>query len=200
MCCGSMLAMMTDVTCLIRRLRSASGYTLTDIMMTVAISATVMAVALPSARNATDSIRVSGSGRDVERELQTARLKAVSANRTMRVRLNCPQLKQFRTVEITGVTTTDSMSNRCDPVTFPYPGPKDDDPATPEADGPVRFLHPSLTLNGFDIQFSPDGGAMKMVDGVATPIGTTPVMITVTYASTTSKVTVNALGKIQLQR
>lgn len=169
-------------------------------MMTVAISATVMAVALPSARTATDSMRISGAGRNVERELQTARLKAVSANRTVLVRLNCPQLKQFRTVEITGVTTTDSMSNRCDPTVFPYPGPKDDDQATPEADGPVRFLHPALTLSGFDIQFSPDGAAMKMVNGVATPIGTTPVTITVAYANTTSMVTVNALGRIQLQR
>ena len=195
-----MLAIVTGVNSMIRRLRSSSGYTLTDIMMTVAISATVMAISLPAARTATDSMRISGAGREVERELQTARLKAVSTNRTMLVKLNCPELKQFRTVEITGVTTTDSMTNRCDPVAFPYPGPKDDDQATPEADGPVRFLHPALTLSGFDIQFLPDGGAMKMVNGVATPIGTTPVTITVTYASTTSKVTVNAIGRILLQR
>ena len=40
--------------------------------------------------NGVDGMRLGVSARDVERELQFARLKAVSTNRPMRIRFNAP--------------------------------------------------------------------------------------------------------------
>jgi hypothetical protein len=143
-------------------------------------------------------MRLSSALREVERELQTARLKSVATNRPMRVRFNCPASGQFRMVEITGDSTTDLDANRCDAVRFPYPGPKDSNPATPEVDGPVRTLRQTITLSGTDIQFTSRGTAEQVVSGTAQEIAV-PIAITVTQGSKSLQVFVNGLGKINVQ-
>ena len=93
-------------------------------------------------------MRLGRATREVERQLQTARLKAVSANRPLRVRFNFPAVWQLRIIEVTGVAATDLDGNRCDEARFPFHGPNDADPATPALDGPVRMLHFTITLTG----------------------------------------------------
>jgi Tfp pilus assembly protein FimT len=130
------------------------------------------AVAVPAGTQAVDSLRLSSTIRDVERELQIARLKAVSSNRSMRVRFNCPTTGSMRVVEVLGNSTLDTPKARCDGNTYPYPGPSDTDPNTPSGDGPVRLVHFTLTLTGDDIQFSPKGTAMVVRSGTPQAIGT----------------------------
>lgn len=180
------------------RPRSALGFSLADLMVAVAIGATLTGIAVPTAMQAIDSVRLSSATRDVERELQTARLKAVSKNRAMVLRMSCPAVGQYRIVELTGVAATDTDADRCSETQFPYPGPKDTDPATPAFDGPIRYVHPSVVVAGQTVAFSPNGTAALFTNGVRAPIGN-GATVTITKGGTTKTVEINGLGRIQIQ-
>src|SRR5687767_8048917 len=84
------------------RVADARGFTLPELLLVVASIAIVSAMALPAITNMLPNMRVGMSARAVERTLQMARLKAVSSNRAIRVRFNCPAAGQFRMVEVIG--------------------------------------------------------------------------------------------------
>ena len=107
------------------------GFTLTELMLVMGLTAVVAGIAVPVTRHATDGMRLDLAGREVERQLQTARFRSVSTNRPFILRLNCPAKGQTRVVEVAGVQATDSDGNRCDETRFPFPGPRDADRATP---------------------------------------------------------------------
>lgn len=86
---------------------------LIEVMTTTLLMTTVFAIAVPAGKTAIDSLELGNATREVERELQTARLRSVSANRPMRVKLNCPVDGQYRLVEVTGVA---SVEGRQQPV------------------------------------------------------------------------------------
>ena len=169
-----------------------------DLLLVIALVSTIAGIAVPTATSAADLMRLGSATREVERELQSARLRAVSTNRELAVRLNCPAAGQLRVVEITGVATTDRAANRCDENRFPYPGPRDTDPATPAVDGPVRRLHSSITLSGSDLLFSPDGTTQQISGAQPTRIAN-PVALTVSKNLESSSILVNRLGKIAIQ-
>jgi Tfp pilus assembly protein FimT len=181
-----------------RRLRSARGFTMTDILVAIGLGVTLTGIAVPVATSAMASMRLSNAGREVEREIQTARLRAVANNRPMQVRFNCPGPRQYRIVEVTGVAAVDGRADRCEESVFPYPGPADSDPATPAHDGPVRYLPNDIALSGADLLFTPKGTAMKLVAGTREAIAGTET-ISVTRDAAVATVTINALGKIRLQ-
>jgi len=66
------------------------GFSLMEIMMTTLLMGTMFPIALPAGKAALDSLELGNATRAIERELQTARMRAVSANRPMRVKFNCP--------------------------------------------------------------------------------------------------------------
>jgi hypothetical protein len=136
----------------------------------------------------------------VERELQTARLKAVSLNRPMRVRFNCPASGQFRLVEVIGIAGTDNSTTRCDQVQYPYPGPQDNDPTTPQADGPIQYLD-QATVTGTNqiVEFRANGTAWTVSASGTVSAISGETSLTVTRKSKTKVVSVNALGKIRIQ-
>lgn len=188
------------------RQRSNAGFTLIDIMITLGVFAVVTAAAVPAVVDMTSGMRVAQGARDVERELQAARLRAVSSNRPMRVRFNCPVAGQFRVVELIGSTTApdalDSATTRCSETTYPYPA-SDNNPLTrPNNDGPLRRLPAGLAFGAAPtLEFWPDGSVHQNNTGanpwpVVASAGTT---VTVTKGSTVRTVTINGLGKIQLQ-
>ena len=165
-------------------------------MLTVAVSATLMAMALPVVTDITQSAKLNAATRLVERELQTARLKAVSTNSILRVRTNCPSAGYVRTVEVLG-SAVDLAPNRCS--TDAYPFQPDDELATrPNFDGPARILPLETTVTDAVLDFGPDGTARRVVGGVAQPI-TEPVAITIVRRVGTKTVTINGLGKVQIQ-
>jgi len=173
------------------------GFTVVELLMVVAMIGTLAAIALPVMTDMTASIKLNQAARLVEREMQAARLKAVSANRVIRVRMNCPAAGYVRSVEVLG-TAADSAANRCLTTAYPFPAADTDVMTRPNFDGPVRTLPNGASVTTKVIQFSPDGTAMDVVAGTPTTI-TTQVTLTISRQSKSKTVTVNNAGKVQLQ-
>lgn len=177
--------------------RSERGFTLIELLLTVAVAATLLAIGMPVLRDVTEGTKLNAAAREVERELQSARLKAVTSNRSLRVRLNCPAAGYYRTVEVLG-TAADTLTDRC--LMTAYPFPADNDVMTrPNFDGPARWLPNQATVTNGTIEFRADGTAHNVVANVAQPLAA-PLTVTVTRNGRTKAMTVNGSGKIQLQQ
>lgn len=194
-----------------RRLKNARGFSVTDMLAAVAVMATVAAVAVPQVLDSVDGMRLGMALRDVERELQFARLKSVAVNRPMRVRFDCPVAGQLRVVELIGTPATPSTSdaetftNRCNETTYPYkPTGGDSSRLTPpNNDGPIRYLQQGATFKvKKTLEFWPDG-SVHADSGAGNPwpnIGAAGVTITLSRKGKDKNITVNGLGKIILDR
>jgi prepilin-type N-terminal cleavage/methylation domain-containing protein len=178
--------------------RPDRGFSLIELLMVVALIGTVAAIGIPVLRDVTASSKLSEASRLVERELQNARLKAVSTNRALRVRPNCPTTGYIRTVELLG-TSADTASNRCLPTAYPFPAPDTDIITRPNFDGPVRVIPNGATVTSAAIEFRPDGTALEVVSGVSQNI-VAPVTITITRQGQSKSVTINAAGKVEYVR
>lgn len=183
------------------------GFTLIDVMVTIAVFSIIAAAAIPPLRDVSGTITLGQSTRDVERELQTARLKAVTSNRPMRVRFNCPAAGEFRMVELVGTPAlpdaADSAANRCSETNYPYPS-TDGNPLTrPNHDGPVRRLLRDVSFGSTTtLEFWPDGSVHK-ANGAQNPwptVDAAGTAITVTKGTLVRTITVNSIGKIQIQQ
>src|SRR6185369_2821470 len=151
--------------------RNDRGFTVSELMLVVALIGTLSVIALPVMQDVTATMKLNEAARLVEREMADARLKAVSSNRVIRVRLNCPSAGYIRSVEVLG-TAADTATNRCMTTAYPFP-PADDDVMTrPNFDGPVRTLPNSATSTNEVLQFSPDGTAAVVINGTPTTIAT----------------------------
>lgn len=177
--------------------RTERGFSLIELLMTVAIAGTLLAIGVPALLDVTENSKLTGAARELERELQTARLKAVTNNRPLRVRLNCPAAGYYRTVEVLG-TAADNATNRC--LLSAYPFPADNDVMTrPNFDGPVRVLPNLATVTDGVVEFRTDGTAFNVVANVAQPIAA-PLTLSVTRNGKTKAMTINGAGKIQYQQ
>ncbi len=153
-------------------------------------------------------MRLANSVRRVERELHTAKMKAVRSDRVMRVRFNCPAAGQYRMVELLGTIATPAA---------------DDADARPRRDATRRITRTRIrtrissrrrTTTGRcsalpegvafsavqTIDFWPNGSAHTV--GASTPIagaGVTLQVYDVKLGTSSNKsITVNGLGKISL--
>ena len=176
--------------------RGQRGFSLPELMITIGLAGTLMAIALPIATDVTATTKLNEATRLIERELQDARLRAVATNSVLRVRTNCPAAGYIRTVEVIG-TGADTAANRCMPANYPYP-PDNDLITLPNYDGPVRTIPNRATVTNSVIQFSPDGTARLVVNGTVTNMAAAQT-ITVTRNGKSRTVTINAAGKVQLQ-
>jgi hypothetical protein len=176
-------------------------------MVTAALIAIVGAMAVPIMTNVAGSIKLGTATRDVERELQTARLTAVSSNQPMRFRFDCPAAGQYRLVELVGTpgvpAAADNAANRCALSTYPYPGDADKNPLTrPNHDGPLRRLDASVSFSGVTtIEFWPDGTAHTNSAGTNPwpAIAGSGTTVTLVRSGKTKTILVNGVGKIQVQ-
>lgn len=181
------------------------GFSLLEMLMITTVIAIIAGIGMPLFGDVTDSIKLGEAARGVERELQTARMAAVSANQPMRVRFNCNSAGEYRMVELIGTPTVpvaaDSATDRCSTTLYPYPA-ADRNPLTrPNNDGPLRYL-PSLTTftTSATIEFWPDGTA-HMASGTVNPwpvIASTGTNIVLTRKGKTKTILVNGIGKVQL--
>jgi Tfp pilus assembly protein FimT len=182
-----------------RLIESRDGFSLMELVLVGGMLTILLAIAIPSI-GTSNRQRVNTAASEVRDVLQTARLRSVAANRSLQVRFNCPARGQYRIVE----AGTWADSGRCDPTLYPYPAPADaayQTPPKPRYDGPVKMIHPNLTLNaaepGLVIQFFPDGRAMKVVSGTTQMIASVP--ITVSADAYQKTISVNGLGKVLTQ-
>jgi Tfp pilus assembly protein FimT len=189
--------------------QSTRGFSLVEQMFVLGLIATIAAIAVPSLKNTIDAQRLGIEARAVEREMQLARLGAVTTNRPIRLRFNCPSVGYYRRVEVIGSVnnpnTGDDADNRaavrCNDVTYPYPA-ADNDPITrPNNDGPKMQLNTKVTFAATQtLEFWPNGTVHLYTAGTTPwlPVGG-PVNIILTSAGVNRSVTVNALGKTQIQ-
>ncbi len=195
-------------------LSSGRGFSLIDQLATIAILATITAIAVPALSNAVESQRLGMETRTVEREIQLARLAAVSSNRPIRVRFDCPTAGYYRRVELIGsindestgddADTTAVGAHRCSYSYYPYPA-ADKDPLTrPNNDGPLLQLNSKVTFTSTQtLEFWPNGTVHVSTGAVAgqswPQLGTSPANIILNMGSTTRSISVNSLGKTQIQ-
>jgi Tfp pilus assembly protein FimT len=184
----------------VNRDRGQAGFSLVELMFVMLGIIAIAGMTIPRFNNLIQSQRANDAARMVERELQTARLKAVSASRPLRVRFNCPAAGQFRLIEVTGVASVDNATNRCDPAAYPSPGPSDALRSTPALDSPVRYLPPSTTVSGaaLNLEFSPKGSVFKVDGAGTTTLLAEDLTLTVTRTGYSKTVTLNGLGRIRL--
>jgi len=174
------------------------GFTAIELLLTVAVIGTIAAMAVPVMIDVTASMKLNAAARLVERELQGTRLKSVSVNRALRVRLNCPGAGYVRRVEVIGTPVIDNATNRCMTSAYPFPAPDNDLTSRPNYDGPVLILPLGATVAGVDLQFNPDGTTSQVVNNAVQPVDA--VTLTITRQGKSRTVTVNGAGKIQLQQ
>lgn len=184
---------------------SAAGFTLIDVICVVAVVSILAGVSVPMLQNMSEGFKLGQTLREVERELQTARLKAVTTNRPLRVRFNCPAAGQYRMVELIGTTSVpaagDTAANRCSETAYPSTG-GDNNPLTrPNHDGPMRRLPTGITFGTANtLEFWPDG-TVHQQSGSTLPwpvVGVAGTSITLVKGSVTKRIDVNGVGKITL--
>jgi prepilin-type N-terminal cleavage/methylation domain-containing protein len=181
------------------------GFSLIDIMVAVSIFSIIAAGAVPALMNVAEAMKLGQAQRDVYQEMQTARLVAVSSNRPMRIRFNCPAVGQFRLTELIGSPskpdTDDTAADRCSVTKWKYPANDNNPTSRPNHDGPMRQLPNKVTFGAMStLEFWPDGTIHK--DAGKLPwdqLGVTGTAITLVKGTTVKTISVNGLGKIQLQ-
>ncbi|HXE79674.1 MAG TPA: hypothetical protein VNK41_02910 [Vicinamibacterales bacterium] len=146
--------------------RGVRGFSFGELVLVLALIAIVGAIGVPTINNMLPSMRVSMAARAVERQLHVARMKAVSSNRTIRVRFNCPGPNQYRMVELLGtpgVPAADDDSaaaTRCGYEKYPHPDPNTGVFDIPNHDGPIQQLPDNVAFVSVrTIEFRPSGTA-----------------------------------------
>jgi prepilin-type N-terminal cleavage/methylation domain-containing protein len=184
-------------------IRRSEGFSLIDMMVVIAIISIIAGMAVPAFGNLSESMKLATNAREVERVLQTARLKSVTSNRPIRVRFNCPVAGQYRMVELIGSASTpdpkDSAANRCQDTVYPYP-PADREPLTrPNHDGALNRLNPKVSFGAAkNLEFWPDG-SVRQESGTTIPWPSfTTTQITLVKGNQVRTITVNSLGKVTL--
>ena len=190
-------------------LQSAGGFSLVDQMLTIGLLVTVAAIAVPSVVNTIDGQRLNMDAQSVQREMQLARLAAVTSNHAVRLRFNCPSAGYYRRVELlgsinnpnTGDDADSSAAVRCSTSKYPYPSPDNDPLTRPNNDGPPVQLNSSVAFSSTQtLEFWPNG-TVHLYNAAAAqwPPIVTPVNIILTKGATSRSITVNSLGKTQIQ-
>jgi type II secretion system protein H len=102
------------------------GFSLIELLMVVALVGIVSVSRNASARPDRGSIELGEAARQVERELQSARMAAVAANQPVRVMFNCPVAGQYPPRRIdrnaSVPAAADGVVGRCSSTTYPFPG------------------------------------------------------------------------------
>ena len=161
----------------------------------VAIMAILAGVAVPQVGSAMRLYALNGSTRAVAAAIRGARYTAVSKNRTVRVRFNCPAAGQYRVVEFVSSAAVDSAADRCSEQAYPYPDP--DAAAAPNVDGPIVRLSTDAQFTAVqDIQFDTAGRASRLTGCPACATAAAPAAVTIGNGHETRTLTVTASGQV----
>jgi Tfp pilus assembly protein FimT len=165
---------------------SAAGFTVLEMLITGTLIAVMTAAAGAPIVVYMRRARGYAATREIAGQIRSARLTAVTANKELRVRFNCPGPLQYRVLEFTNNAAIDNAVDRC---TYPFPDP---DPAVlPNNDGPPMWLPRGVTLTATqDLSISRTG--------VVTPLtGASPAVLVVSDGTNTRQITVSTAGRVR---
>jgi prepilin-type N-terminal cleavage/methylation domain-containing protein len=174
--------------------KDSRGFTLTEVLLVVALVGTMVAMAVPSVGEAMRMNALNNARQSVAGAIRSARYTAVSKNKKVRVRFNCPSSDAFRVVEVVG-TADDSAANRCDQSAYPFP---DIDPAAkPDVDGAVMYL-PARSAFGTvqDLEISADGRVTPLTGCPSCVVSAGTTTVRVTNGATIRTIVITANGQI----
>jgi prepilin-type N-terminal cleavage/methylation domain-containing protein len=172
-----------------------SGYTLVELMVGVAIAATLAGAAIPTVDRTLRHYALTQAADSVASTVRQARMTAVSKNRTVRVRFDCPAPGLMRIVEVTGDPAIDTAPNRCSLDAYPYP---DRDPNTaPNVDGPVVPLPSRAKFGTFEsLQIDPQSRVTPQMNCPNCASSPVPATIDVKNEYATKTITVTTGGQV----
>ncbi len=148
-----------------------------ELLVVMALIGILSAMGIPTLQEATRRNAVWTTSELIGSQIRQARLKAISRNKTFKVRFDCPSTGQFRILEVTGNTTIDNASNRCS--------------TTQTYDSGV-FAVPAQVTYGSPPIFTVDSRGNFTVSS-----GSLPATITVTYGNYSSRtMTVSTTGQV----
>jgi prepilin-type N-terminal cleavage/methylation domain-containing protein len=177
-----------------------AGFTLIETMVVVAIVAILGAIAAPTIGTTLRWQALNQSVQTVGFAMRGARHAAISKNRTVRVRFNCPAANQFRVVEFVGNPAIDDDPNRCSEAAYPFPNPAPGVP--PDIDGPVITLPPEAQFGALSSIQIDTGGRVQQLTGCNPVCGTAAAPVNVNVVGNeghaTRTITVTAGGQIFL--
>jgi prepilin-type N-terminal cleavage/methylation domain-containing protein len=175
-----------------------AGFTLTETLVVIALAAILAAMAAPTIGTTLRWQALNQSVQTVGVAIRGARHAAISKNRTVRVRFNCPGANQFRVVQFVGNPAIDDDPNRCDEVAYPYPDPNP--AAEPNIDGPIINLPAEAQFGGLQSVQIDTGGRVQQLTGCNPACGTAaaPAVVNVigNNGHATRTITVTAGGQV----
>jgi len=84
-----------------------------ELLIVMALIAIFAAMGIPTLQESTKRNAVWTASETIGTQIRQARLKAISRNKSFRIRFNCPSANQFRVLEVTGNATIDAATDRC---------------------------------------------------------------------------------------
>jgi len=157
-------------------MQSNRGFTLLELLVVMALIVILSAVAVPSVLESVHRNSVWTASELIGSQILNARLKAISHNKSYRVRFDCPAAGQFRVLEVTGNPTIDTATDRCSTYQT------DDSGVFPMPSNVTYDVAPTLTVNS--------RGVFSSSDDI-------PQTIVVTYGGNSSRsLTVSLTGQI----
>jgi prepilin-type N-terminal cleavage/methylation domain-containing protein len=176
-----------------------AGFSLPEVMIVLAITMVMGAIAVPSITTALRDSEVSSAVQSVASTVRNARYQAVTRNVRLRVRFNCPAAGLTRIVEVTGDATIDNAANRCNTTAYPYPA-ADQDPATlPNSDGPLVFMPQQITFGAVqDLEISTIGRITPLTGCPACVAAAPPATVAVGNAHQEKRLTVSGSGQVEV--
>lgn len=177
--------------------QDARGYTLVEILIVVGIAGLLAAIAVPSLGGAMKRYALTNSAQAVSSAIRGARYAAVTKNRSMRIRFNCPAADQMRVVEVTGNAGIDNAADRCDEDAYPYPDP--DPNAGPSIDGPLVILSDDSDFEAVqDLEVDATGRITPLVGCPACVAAAPPGTVNIGNGDETLTLSVSANGQVHL--
>lgn len=174
-----------------------SGFTLIDLLAAAAVIAVLAATVGPTLGSSMRLYALNTSAQTVAAAIRSARYTAVSKNRTVRVRFNCPAANQFRVVEVVGTSAVDAAADRCSEDVYPYPDT--DTAAAPNTDGPVETLPNGSQFGELqNLEIDPTGRMTPLTGCPACAAAAPPAAVVIGNGVETRTITITAHGQVQL--
>ena len=165
--------------------------------MVTGIMAVIAAVAVPTVGAVMRRYALNAASQQIASTIRSARYTAVSKNKVMRVRFNCPEDNQYRMVEFTASAGIDQDAARCDAASYPYPD--QDGSALPNTDGPVNVLPPGTELGTVtDIEIDVRGRLTPLTGCPSCVAGSGTASVVLENGSESQTVTVNQTGQVAI--